>query len=688
MNPIIKKIKKQKEGKGTYQQPGKAKGTAEFMNRFALIFHIPLAFGISFLLEWLSRHSFYEAYLYTRYHTGAYVYNSFVIFAAFTLVFLTTHQTVFRLLIFGIFLTLGIINCIVLINRVSPFGFTDISMIGDLLTMQNTQYFTRFQAMLSVIALVIFIALLVLLFVKIKPVEHKWKLPWRILLVVVCFGSIPALTKLGQSTKYLDRYFGNLSQGYLDNGYLYGFGMSMLGRGMHRPLLYSEDKIESIVAKNTKEDTTLQGEKPNIIVVLLESYFDVSECSFLEYEEDPIAEFHKLEENYSTGHCTVPVVGAGTCNTEFEVLTGMNVQFFGPGEYPQKTILKKVDCESTADVIKKQGYSAHVVHNNGGNFYSRKNAFSQMGFDTFTSKELLDITDYTPMGTWPLDDILVGATEDALNSTEGPDYCYTITVGTHGDYPKDRIITDPQIPVKAKGKDEEKQNQWEYYVQMLHNEERFIKGLTQMLGARDEPSLVIMFGDHLPTMGLTSNEVKTKDLYKTKYITWNNFGMAKQDKDLTSFQLVSEYFDRLGIHGGTIVDYNQTKLEQQVNPGTDAYLGGLQQLQYDLLYGKRYAYTAQGKDTEPYPPSDIIMGIRDVTIDRAYSYDGKIHIYGNNFTKWSSVYLNGDKIPTTYESAQVLTVEGEALTPGDTLVVNQLGSSDTVFRSSNTYTVS
>ncbi len=52
--------------------------------------------------------------------------------------------------------------------------------------------------------------------------------------------------------------------------------------------------------------------------------------------------------NYSTGYLTVPVVGAGTANTEFEVLTGMSMQYFGTGEYPYKTILKKTDCESTA----------------------------------------------------------------------------------------------------------------------------------------------------------------------------------------------------------------------------------------------------------------------------------------------------------------------------------------------------
>ena len=56
----------------------------------------------------------------------------------------------------------------------------------------------------------------------------------------------------------------------------------------------------------------------------------------MECSEDPIPNFRKLMEQYSSGYLWVPSVGAGTANTEFEVITGMNLDFFGPGEYPYK----------------------------------------------------------------------------------------------------------------------------------------------------------------------------------------------------------------------------------------------------------------------------------------------------------------------------------------------------------------
>ena len=173
----------------------------------------------------------------------------------------------------------------------------------------------------------------------------------------------------------------------------------------------------------------------------------------------------------------------------------------------------------------------------------------------------------------------------------------------------------------------------------------------------------------------------TNSIYKTTYITWNNFGMQKKDEDLAAYQLVSEYMDRLGIHDGTMVDYNQRMTDAGVRAGSLQYMSGLETLQYDLLYGKKYAYN--GKDL--YPATKLLMGVKNVTIDRVYTYGNKVHLFGDNFNKWSKVFVNGEKVPTSYESGQMLTISTDDVKPGDTMVVNQLGSSDTIFRTSNEY---
>ena len=658
----------------------------ELWDKNAFWMHIPLALIIIFVMEWLSRHSFAAACGFVVDHTGPYLFNSYCVFVALSVLFLSKRRGWWRVFVSMFFIILGIINCVILLNRVSPFGYTDLYMIGDLLTMQDSNYFSPQQAMISIIALVIYITIMVIYAIK-GPKKQNPKPFWqRLVLVLALFASLYPSTLFLRHSGIMTSYFGNLAQGYLDYGYLYGFSTSVLDRGMSRPFGYSEEKIDSILERDGAYIKTLQTADethPNIVVILLESFFDVSEADFLETSEDPIPFIHSLEKNYSTGHCIVPVVGAGTCNSEFEVLTGLSCNFFGPGEYPQKTVLKDTDVESYADVLGDVGYGTHVVHNNGGNFYSRMNAFSQMGFDSFTSKELLDITEYTPLGNWPTDDILLGATMDAMDVDESPDFIYTITVEGHGAYPEYEVETDPEIKVKANGKTEGQNYAWEYYVNRIHNVDDFIKQYIQAFDERGEDTLVIMFGDHLPTMGLTDNEVLTNDLYKTKYFTWNNFGMEKVDMDLASYQLVSEFLNRLNIHNGNINGYHQTSMANGKKYGTSEYMNDLKMLQYDIMYGDRYTY----KDGTEYGPSDIIMGVNDVVIDKAYFFNGKLHIYGDEFTKWSKVYVNDEQVSTKYESGQVLTIKASDVHNGDKIKVCQVGSSNTIFRESNEYTV-
>ena len=425
------------------------------------------------------------------------------------------------------------------------------------------------------------------------------------------------------------------------------------------------------------EDEDASGQEyPNIVCVLLESFVDPGQIRFLETSEDPIPNFHELYENFSSGYLEVPVVGAGTANTEFEILTGMGMQFFGLGEYPYKTILKETNCESIASDLRALGYGSHVVHDNGGNFYSRRNAFSMMGFDTFTCKEMMDIHDYTPLGTWPTDDIMLGEVEKSLDYTpDQQDFLYVITVESHGDYPQEQVIEDPQITVSGV-EDEGMRWAWEYYVNQVHEVDDFIGQLISLLEQRDEKTLVVMFGDHLPTMGLTDEDMETGSLFLTQYATWDNFGMEKEDADMTSYQLLAYITGRLGIHEGTMFTYHQNRR----NLGSEEeYQKGMELLQYDILYGEHYVYDGGN----PYPATDLMMGTQDIVLSRIMETDSYYYMIGDNFTKWSRVFADDEKVSTEYLSSKLLRVKKSKIEEGlHKLVVSQVGSSDTIFRSS------
>lgn len=154
--------------------------------------------------------------------------------------------------------------------------------------------------------------------------------------------------------------------------------ISLFNTGIDKPNDYSEEKMAAISDLITTKDTTnvatttetnnddillasTEGglnqdeteKKPNIVMVQLESFFDPTLVNFLEFSQDPVPNFRSLMENYPSGYVTVPSVGAGTANTEFEVLTGMSLKFFGPGEYPYKTILQESTAESINYELKR-----------------------------------------------------------------------------------------------------------------------------------------------------------------------------------------------------------------------------------------------------------------------------------------------------------------------------------------------
>lgn len=684
MKKILRNIKAKLFTKVEKQHSEEYLRRIAFLNKYSLLFHALLSCGIVFVVEILSRRDFLSACSFVGGHTGAFLFNAFIVFASLSLVYLFRRRAFFRILISGFWIILGIINGCILSNRVTPFGFTDLKCINDLFAMNNTNYFTAEEATIVVIGLGLFALFCAVLFIKGPRYQGRiHKIVVLASIVSVMFIGLPVTTSAAQNANVVASYFSNIAQGYENYGFIYGFSSSVVDRGMSKPDDYTKEHVAEITDKveSTKQETSVtKDDAPNIICVLLESFCDPDEIKFLHYNDDPIPTFHKLEENYSTGYLTVPVVGAGTANSEFEVLTGMSMQYFGTGEYPYKTILKKTDCESTAADLASIGYGTHAIHNNGGNFYSRVNAFSMMGFDTFTSKELMNIQTYTPNGSWATDDILVDETIKTLDSTPNqPDFTYTITVGTHGDYPKEQVIENPKYTANG-AFDEETRNQWTYYINQLNEVDTFMADLIDKVSKRDENTVIVFFGDHLPTMGLQDSDMRSGDIYKTKYVTWNNMGLEKQDADLYAYQLMASITNSVGIHEGTILNYHQTQMN------SSDYLDGLENLQYDILYGDRYCYNGEDK----YPATDIVMGIDPVTVDSATNSigDSEVIIRGSSFTKWSKVFVNGSKVNTIFSGPNCLIISKDAISDGDTLQVNQMGSNNTVFRSSNTLTYS
>ena len=401
------------------------------------------AIVINLLIELCNQRTLLRLAQYVFGNPLVFLYNTLLLMVPLSLSVLFKRRDFVHFLMVSVCALLGIVNGIVLSCRVTPFNATDLKLARFGLSLM-TQYLKWWMIILIIIGIVLLIAALVLAWWKLP----KCELPTsriRLVIVWICFVFLTsAVTQVGRMSGLLSTQFPNLQEAYRQYGMPYCFLCSVINTGIDKPEDYTTDTVDDIIetmdeTEPTQEVVTEPEEEsqPNLIFVQLESFFDITEMKNLTFSEDPIPNFRRLMEEYSSGFVSVPAVGAGTANTEFEMITGMNLDFFGPGEYPYKTVLQETTCESMAYVMRELGYTAHTLHNNTATFYDRNKVFSQLGFDTFTSIEYMSDLEYTPTG-WAKDGVLVEQISHILNSTEGSDLIYTISVQGHGKYPRSR----------------------------------------------------------------------------------------------------------------------------------------------------------------------------------------------------------------------------------------------------------
>ena len=639
-------------------------------NKISLLLHVLGSAAGYFLIEAISRHSFIEAWNYMTGKPLVFAYNAGLIFVTSLIAYLFRRRTFWRVLIAIFWLLLGIINGIILANRVTPFTGPDLHLLTDGMAILN-KYLPAWGVIIALIVLGLFVLILLALLIRGPKYKRRVKFRYDLLMVVVAVAAFAGITQLALDKRVLSNYFGNIAFAYEDYGYPYCLAVTIFDTGISCPRDYSEKEIQRIEKTEDNLPATSESSKPNIIFLQLESFFDPTLVNYLKVSEDPIPNFRKLMKEYTSGYYKVPSVGAGTANTEFESITGMSLHYFGPGEYPYKSILKETTCESAPYVLKNLGYTTHAVHNNEANFYGRRSIFPNLGFDTFTSAEYMpEEDDKNPLG-WTKDEVLTDEIIKCLDSTEGLDYIYTISTQGHGAYPEEQLIDDPEITVTGAAT-EAQNNQWEYYCNEIHEMDNFVKELTDKLADYPEDVVLVMYGDHLPTMGLTVEDLKNKYLFQTEYVMWDNFGLKKKNENLAAYQMAAEVMDRVGIHEGTVFRYHQARRN------TRNYQVDLETLQYDLLYGKRYSYGESGES--PYLRTRMRMGIYDVTLDSIQCISEADHTYyikGTEFTPSSEIKLNGEWYDTVYINPTTLMITGTELNDFDRLAVIQRSNSST-----------
>ena len=655
------------------------------LDKHPIIFLAMLSIIENFVIESMSRHSLMDGIEHVIDSPVVFFYNSFIIMLVLSFSLLFKRRVFAVVFLSAPWLICGLINSVVLTYRVTPLGAIDFQVVKLSLIFM---YLTKGQRFLLYCAIGVFVVAIVAVWVLGPKISGKVHYGKNIAAIAGVIASALLATGFAHQVNAVSKDFGNLAGAYKDYGFVYCFSSSMLDTGINKPSDYSKEKTrellsslpETIVPDDAKK-------KPDVILIQLESFLDPKSIKNMTFSQDPAPVHTYLKEKFSTGALSVPSLGGGTANTEFEVLTGINMKNFGPGEYPYKTIMLEETCESIAYNLKENGYSAHAIHNHTGNFYDRDKVYPRMGFDSFQSKEYMYGFETTYYG-WCKDKVLTEEILTALSYTDEengitkdkPRFVWTVSVQGHGAYPSEPIEgIENLIKIESENFTPEEICAIEYYVNQLYEMDMFLGELIEKLKARRRPTLLIAYGDHLPAIGIESDDLLTGNSYVTQYVTWNNFGLEKTDKDLRTYELSSEIMHVLGYNNGNLTKLHQLKSAEGSTLSEEDYQKYISYLAYDMLYGANMQFGG----IKPYVKTAMRMGTLPITTT-GLRYDGTILcVQGEGFTEKSKIFINGKKYSTIMVSETELTTRRVNLNDGDEIKVGQASSKREVLGYSN-----
>lgn len=648
----------------------------EFSNNHPLLFCLIWAFILNLLMEGLGRRNPIDAILYLFQSPLIFCYNVLIIMMTLSVALLFRRRVFVTTLISAVWLGSAVANCVLLGFRTTPFSAIDLTMVTYALSIIDI-YLSKAEIILVCALTVIIIALIIFIAIRAPKLQRKVKYVRAILFVVVMVVIVVAATGTAIQTQVLASRFGNLADAYKNYGFAYCLSNSFIDTGIDEPDNYSKETVDTInenAISALKNDKTAE-KHPNVIFLQMESFFDANYINNLYYSRNPVPNFEKMKSEGITGFLNVPSFSAGTANTEFEILTGMCLQYFGAGEYPYKTILLEKTCESLANNLRQLDYATTAIHNNRASFYGRNEVFPNLGFDTFISKEYMMGLEYTPV-SWVKDKVLTKEIMGTLKSTDKTDFIYTISVQGHGKYPN--AFTgkeDYSVYVYGDG-GEERLAGFSYLINQYYEMDQFLGDLVAELKDYKEDTVLVVYGDHLPGLDFQESDLENENLFQTEYVIWSNFGLDGEDKDVYTYQLGAYTLDLLGIHEGTMNRYQQTAIE---NPD---YSQGMELLEYDMLYGEDFSHNGDS----PYVCNPLKMGIYDITVSDALLFNNSLYVFGENFTEGSSVFVNDDMLKTSYYNPNMVVVRNAEIENGDIICIKQAGKNKKPLSSSNEIT--
>ena len=343
---------------------------------------------------------------------------------------------------------------------------------------------------------------------------------------------------------------------------------------IEKPKGYQKSQVEEWIQSD--EQSYSQPEvQPNIIFVMCEAYSDLADEDVFEYteEDNPLHGFHVLAESprARSGHIAVSNFGAGTANTEFDVLTGIQTNMVSPTNISSFRVLHKSINALPWD-YQQAGYSTLFTHPGYSWFYNRENVYQFLGME----KRIFDesYTQEDRKGTMISDDAfaehLIGELDQRLGG-EKPLFAYGVTIQNHQSYPYAKYGFEPEKPPISMTISDDAMETLSVYMEGVRDSTAMLTKLCEYLDSREEPVLLVFYGDHRPTLGQDYGVYRELGVpvgeddtwehvlktYETPYLIWANeayapycdFDALELPETISSSYLGAAVYELTGMSG-------------------------------------------------------------------------------------------------------------------------------------------
>ena len=462
--------------------------------------------------------------------------NIFLLFGASLALGALTTPLVGTLAVMAGSLLFYIVNYFTILFRGRPVMPADFAAIGTAKEVLGGYQFTpTWKMIFGVIVCAAYVVYLVLIRKAQRKQEKKQSLKTNIIRRVVSAAAGIAVLVVCISNPFFasidDSAWDNVALfNFHKNGMLLTFVKYARNASAKMPEGYSREIVDGYLEefRNPSEATTPEGgiQPVNIIMVMNEAFSDLR-TSGLNEQIDVMPYIDSLQQDTLEGSLYVSVIGGGTCNTEFEALTGSSLAFFSPGSYPYSQHIKR-DLFSLASYFRDRGYITNAFHANEARNWNRDKVYPYLGFDNFYA-----IDDYPQMSE---DDYLHSYLSDIANyrfvesvvsENQGKaQFAFNVTMQNHAGY---EIWDDVEKAesVKEHGSDLERDAQ--VYLSLVKASDDAVKQLVETYKGAKEPTMIIFFGDHQPSlsfeagMEIYGGVLQPLRLLHTRYFIWTNY---------------------------------------------------------------------------------------------------------------------------------------------------------------------